>query len=46
MQALNLPFYARNPAMLAITLPGVHERRQNTAGSSYILGEWRSWTLE
>ena len=34
VQALNLPIYARNPAMLAITLPGVHERRQNTAGAA------------
>lgn len=33
-QALNLPIYARNPAMLATTLPGVHERRQNTAGAA------------
>ena len=32
--ALNLPFYGRNPAMLAITLPGVNERRQNTAGTA------------
>jgi hypothetical protein len=34
MQSMNLPFYGRNPAMLAITLPGVVERRQNTAGSA------------
>ncbi len=33
-EALNLPFYGRNPAMLAITLPGVNERRQNTAGTA------------
>jgi hypothetical protein len=32
--AVNLPLYSRNPAMLAITLPGVFERRQNSAGTA------------
>ncbi|HYP07976.1 MAG TPA: TonB-dependent receptor [Bryobacteraceae bacterium] len=32
--AVNLPIFGRNAAMLAIILPGVHEQRQNTAGSS------------
>lgn len=32
--AINLPFFGRNPAMLAITLPGVIEQRQNAAGTA------------
>jgi hypothetical protein len=31
--AVTLPTYGRNPAMLAIILPGVVEQRQNTAGA-------------
>ena len=46
VQAMNLPFYGRNPAMLAITLPGVIERRQNNGRGSDIFCEWRSWTLQ
>ena len=33
-EAMNLPVFGRNPTMLAITLPGVVERRQNTAGTA------------
>ena len=44
--AINLPFYSRNPAMLAITLPGVYERTTEHRRRGYFFGEWRSRTIQ